>query len=1200
VKRRRDTVRLGSGLALLVVLVLSQLYVARGSSDDGRVPVPREVRDRISVEGAVRVLVELRLPAGRHVPEGEFRHHAAAAVQRLDINGVQARLFKKLSAHVRVLHRYQTVPFIAVEVGPHGLAELEAAGFEAARVAEDRLVSLALSQSASIVQAPPSWTRGYDGGGTVVAIVDTGVDGDHRFLSGKVVEEACFSAAGTVASSLCPNGIRTQIGAGAARPCLVEGCEHGTHVAGIAAGNGAGHVSFSGIAPGARIAAYQVFSRIDHPSCPNGVCLGAFTSDIMAALDRIVTLRSVHNFAAVNLSLGSGAFTSACDTDPMKPLVDTLRSFGIATIAASGNQGHSTAISSPGCISSAVSVGATDKNDAVAGFSNIASFLSLFAPGVSINSSVPGDGFAPGDGTSMAAPHVTAAWAVLKQAVPSATVAEILSALQASGGVVSGRGVTKPRIRIAAALDRIGPPSIAWETPPPVTATSGQTFTVSWTRSSNLDHIHVHWDPLDPTAAGCCAGGPTSPSGSTGTLMGTPTTLTAPGVATTTTIRYAAHVRNAGNGQQAFTAVVPVVVTPLPGPTITWATPPPSTLRSGQEFEVSWTRSGGVNHIHVHWDPADPTAPGCCTSGNTSGSSATLLGSPATLRAPLVTTPTTIRYVVHIANSAGQEGFSTVIPVTVTPPPPLTIAWETPPPATLASGQQFEVSWTRSGGVNHIHVHWDPVDPTAAGCCSGGNTSGSSGTFLGSPTTLRAPTVTTPTTIRYAAHVTNAAGQEGFSSVVAVTVSPPPPPTIAWETPPPATLRSGQEFTVSWTRSGGVNHVHVHWDPVDPTAPGCCPAGGNTSGSSASFLGSPAALRAPVVSTPTTIRYVAHVGNAAGQEGFSTVAAVTVSPPPPPTIAWATPPPATVASGQEFEVSWTRSGGLNHIHVHWDPDDPTAPGCCTAGNTSASSGTFLGSPATLRAPVVATPTTIRYVAHVGNAAGQQGFSAVVPVLVNPPPAPTIRWETAPPSTLASGQQFEVSWTRSGGVNHIHVHWDPVDPTAPGCCTAGNTSGSSGTFLGSPATLRAPIVSTPTTIRYVAHVGNAAGQQGFSIVVPVLVNPPPAPTIAWETPPPARLVSGQQFEVSWTRSGGVNHIHVHWDPVDPTAPGCCTAGNTSGSSAPFVGTPITLTAPVVTAPTTIRYVAHIGDAAGQQGFSAVVVVTVVPAPVSSTR
>jgi subtilisin family serine protease len=395
----------------------------------------------------------------------------------------------------------------------------------------------------------------------------------------------------------------------------VEGCEHGTHVAGIAAGNGAGHVSFSGIAPGARIAAYQVFSRIDHPSCPNGVCLGAFTSDIMAALDRIVTLRSVHNFAAVNLSLGSGAFTSACDTDPMKPLVDTLRSFGIATIAASGNQGHSTAISSPGCISSAVSVGATDKNDAVAGFSNIAPFLSLFAPGVSINSSVPGDGFAPGDGTSMAAPHVTAAWAVLKQAVPSATVAEILSALQASGGVVSGRGVTKPRIRIAAALDRIGPPSIAWETPPPVTATSGQTFTVSWTRSSNLDHIHVHWDPLDPTAAGCCAGGPTSPSGSTGTLMGTPTTLTAPGVATTTTIRYAAHVRNAGNGQQAFTAVVPVVVTPLPGPTITWATPPPSTLRSGQEFEVSWTRSGGVNHIHVHWDPADPTAPGCCTSG---------------------------------------------------------------------------------------------------------------------------------------------------------------------------------------------------------------------------------------------------------------------------------------------------------------------------------------------------------------------------------------------------------------------------------------------------------------------------------------------------------------------------------------------------------------------------------------------------------
>ena len=824
--RRRVALRLAGALALLAVLVLSHLHVERGYSSDGRLSVPHELRHRITNEGAVRVLVELRLPTGRHVPEGEFRDPAAAAVQRLDINSAQARLFRRLTGHVRILHRYQTVPFVAVEVGPDGLAELEAAGFEAARIVEDHPLWLALSQSASIVQAPPSWMLGYDGRGTVVAIVDTGVDASHPFLTGKVVEEACFSAASTIASSLCPNGTKTQVGAGAAQPCPgFDDCAHGTHVAGIAAGNGADQVSFSGIAPGASIAAFQVFSRFDGPLCPDGVpCIAAFTADIMAALDRVVTLRSVHNFAAVNLSLGGDTFTSPCDSDPMKPLIDNLRSFAIATVVSSGNDFRSNALSTPACISSAVSVGATDKSDLIADFSNVAPFLSLFAPGVSINSSIPGGAFAQFSGTSMAAPHVTGAWGILRQAAPTASVADVLNALQATGGMVSGRGVTKPRIRIAAALDRIGAPSIAWATAPPLAATSGQTFSVSWTRSTNVDHIHVHWDPVDPTGPGCCTGGPTSPSGSTGTLIGSPATLTAPSVATTTTIRYAAHVRHAANGREAFTTIVPVVVTPPPGPTITWATQPPPVVSSGQQFEVSWTRSGGVNHIHVHWDPVDPTAPGCCSGGSTSGSSATFLGSPATLSAPIVAAPTTIRYVAHVGNAAGQEGFSTVVAVTVMPPPPPTITWETPPPASLVSGQQFEVSWARSGGVNHIHVHWDPVDPTAPGCCSGGSTSGSSATFLGSPTTLRAPIVTTPTTIRYVAHVGNVADQQGFSSIVAVTVSPPP---------------------------------------------------------GATFFGSPPiTLTVPVVTSSSTIRYGPHANDAGGQQGFNTVVAVSAVPAP--------------------------------------------------------------------------------------------------------------------------------------------------------------------------------------------------------------------------------------------------------------------------------------------------------------------------------
>jgi hypothetical protein len=116
----------------------------------------------------------------------------------------------------------------------------------------------------------------------------------------------------------------------------------------------------------------------------------------------------------------------------------------------------------PACISSAVSVGATDDLDVVASFSNHAAFLSLLAPGVGIASAVPFDlfGFSYGvsNGTSMAAPHVAGAWAALRQAAPGASVSTLLAALQSTGLSVSGPGaVVVPRIDLAAALEVLAP-----------------------------------------------------------------------------------------------------------------------------------------------------------------------------------------------------------------------------------------------------------------------------------------------------------------------------------------------------------------------------------------------------------------------------------------------------------------------------------------------------------------------------------------------------------------------------------------------------------------------------------------------------------------------------------------------------------------------------------------------------------------------
>jgi subtilisin family serine protease len=210
--------------------------------------------------------------------------------------------------------------------------------------------------------------------------------------------------------------------------------------------------------------AVQVFSAItDAPSCGGAApCVGAFTSDIIAGLERVyaVALEGDHHVASVNMSPGADLFTELCDDQPYKPIIDNLRAIGVATVIAAGNDGWPIGLAAPACISTAVSV-ATDKQDVVAWFSNTAPFLSLFAPGESITSSVPGGGYQALSGTSMAAPHVAGIWGLLKQAVPEASVSTILSALRATGLPITDDRyfffdpVTVPRVRALHALSTL-------------------------------------------------------------------------------------------------------------------------------------------------------------------------------------------------------------------------------------------------------------------------------------------------------------------------------------------------------------------------------------------------------------------------------------------------------------------------------------------------------------------------------------------------------------------------------------------------------------------------------------------------------------------------------------------------------------------------------------------------------------------------
>jgi subtilisin family serine protease len=449
--------------------------------------VPSKIRERAAREGRVRVLLELRLPGGGHVPEGRLGA-AALAAQRNEVRGTRRQVLARLAGRThRVLYEYTSVPLVAIEIGSDAIEELDASAFWVARVVEDTVRAPSLSESVPLIGGGETRTGGLDGTGTVVAIVDTGVDSAHPFLAGKIVEEACYSSTTTgsySSTSVCPDGSDAQTGTGSAAACPLDECWHGTHVAGIAAGDGrqAG-VGYSGVAPGARVMAVQVFSRFE--DCGDGApCPLAWTSDIIAGLERIYTLRAVHNIAAVNLSLGGEPSGAPCDRDPTKPIIDNLRAAGIATVIASGNDGSRSGLDAPACISSAISVGSTTKTDAVSYFSNVAPFLALFAPGESIQSAMTsgmGGGFGYASGTSMAAPHVTGAWAVLRQAAPNASVTEVLSALQTTGVPIrdtrgGSDGATIPRIRLDQALAVFVPLLTAVT---PTQASQGQTVAVT-------------------------------------------------------------------------------------------------------------------------------------------------------------------------------------------------------------------------------------------------------------------------------------------------------------------------------------------------------------------------------------------------------------------------------------------------------------------------------------------------------------------------------------------------------------------------------------------------------------------------------------------------------------------------------------------------------------------------------------------------
>ncbi|MCB1609999.1 MAG: S8/S53 family peptidase, partial [Xanthomonadales bacterium] len=264
---------------------------------------------------------------------------------------------------------------------------------------------------------------GFDGSGSKVAILDTGVRGDHPGLTGRVVAEACFC------TNCCPNGQSVQIGPGSAVD-IGTFAGHGTLVAGIAAGAGGQPEVPEGAAPGASIVAVRVI---------NPATFLFVSADVVDAIDWLVDNHS--DAVAANLSLATfEPFAGNCDsattfTILMSAAISSLKSGGTLVVASSGNDASDSGMGAPACIESTFSVAAVwDDNvgvgnpfavctdlttaiDKVTCFSNLSATTDLLAPGARVTSAgLPPSNVATSSGTSFAAPMVVGCAALLQQA----------------------------------------------------------------------------------------------------------------------------------------------------------------------------------------------------------------------------------------------------------------------------------------------------------------------------------------------------------------------------------------------------------------------------------------------------------------------------------------------------------------------------------------------------------------------------------------------------------------------------------------------------------------------------------------------------------------------------------------------------------------------------------------------------------------
>lgn len=226
------------------------------------------------------------------------------------------------------------------------------------------------------VKAPDVWSK-TKGEGIRVAVIDTGIEGEHPVIQKNYVKGV------NILSKNSP-------------PQDYNG--HGTHVAGTVAGRSS-EIGLVGVAPHAKIFAVKAFNRKG----------SANLSDLLTAINWCIE----NKMQVINMSFGMDKLS-----DSLRLAIQIAHRKGIIMVAATGNKGHSSKVDYPARYPETIGVTSISKNGKLSSFSNLGKGVDIAAPGDNIPSAWLNDSKREMSGTSMAVPHVAGAVALLLQLQP--------------------------------------------------------------------------------------------------------------------------------------------------------------------------------------------------------------------------------------------------------------------------------------------------------------------------------------------------------------------------------------------------------------------------------------------------------------------------------------------------------------------------------------------------------------------------------------------------------------------------------------------------------------------------------------------------------------------------------------------------------------------------------------------------------------